>query len=61
VVGRKLATARRLIRRSHCSVGRVRSARSRRPRGKVVAQRPRAGTSLAAGARVHLVVSRGRR
>ena len=36
-------------------------ARSRRARGKVVSQSPRAGRTLAVGTRVNLVVSRGRR
>ncbi|MBA2568362.1 MAG: PASTA domain-containing protein [Actinobacteria bacterium] len=35
--------------------------RSRAPRGRVIAQSPRAGTRLRVGGRVHLVVSRGRR
>ncbi len=61
VVGRPLATARRLIRRAGCRVGRVRTARSARRRGRVLRQSPRAGIRVRRGTRVTLVVSRGRR
>ena len=53
--------ARRMITRAHCRVGRVRRAESRRPRGRVVKQSPRWGVKRARGARVSLVVSRGKR
>jgi len=61
VVGKKLPAARRMITRAHCRVGRVRRAQSRRPRGRVVKQSPRWGVKRARGARVSLVVSRGKR
>ena len=61
IVGKRLAPARRAIRRARCKVGRVRRTRSRRPRGLVVGQKPRAGAIRPVGSRVHLVVSRGRR
>jgi hypothetical protein len=61
VVGKKLVTARRMITRARCRVGRVRRAKSTKPRGRVVKQTPRWGVSRARGTRVHLVVSRGRR
>ena len=61
VVGKKLGKARASLRRASCLVGRVRRARSRRARGRVVRQTPRAGTRLCRGGRVDLVVSRGRR
>ena len=61
VVGRKLPMARRMITRAHCRVGRVRRAESRRPRGRVVKQSPRWGVKRARGARISLVVSRGKR
>jgi len=44
-----------------CSLGRVVRAYSRLRKGLVVAQSPRAGTSLAQGAPVGVTVSRGRR
>ena len=60
VVGKTLARARRMIRARHCSVGRVRRARSARARrGRVLRQNPRAGTRLRNLGRVHLVVGRG--
>jgi PASTA domain len=59
VVGKTLARARRAIRLAHCSVGRVRYARSKLRRGRVLRQSPRAGSKLARGTRVKLVVSRG--
>jgi hypothetical protein len=59
VTGKTLMRARRMIRLAHCSVGRVRRARSKRARGRVVSQRPRAGRILAVASKVNLVVSRG--
>ena len=61
VVGKRLTVARRTITRARCRVGRIRRARSMKARGRVVRQTPRAGAVRARGARVHLVVSRGRR
>ena len=60
VQGKAVAAARRAIRRAHCSVGRVRYARSRRAKGRVVSQSPRPGARKAIRAKVNLVVSRGR-
>ena len=60
VAGRALRDARVRIRRASCSVGRLRFARSARPRGVVLAQRPQARSERAIGSRVRLVVSRGR-
>jgi hypothetical protein len=57
VVGLRPASARARIRRAHCSVGRIRRARSRRV-GRVIAQSPRAGALRPRGARVNLVVGR---
>jgi GH25 family lysozyme M1 (1,4-beta-N-acetylmuramidase) len=57
VIGLRLPTARLRIRRAHCSVGRVRRVRAW-PRGRVAAQRPRAGSRLPRGARIRLVVAR---
>jgi beta-lactam-binding protein with PASTA domain len=50
-----------LLRRAHCTVGRVTRVRSRAPRGHVLRQSRRAGLRLAKGARIGLVVSTGRR
>ena len=57
VVGMRLTTARKRIRRADCSVGRVRRVRSKR-RGRVLAQFPRAGARGPRGTRVRLVVGR---
>ena len=61
VVGRSLTRARSLLRRAHCSVGRVTRVRSRAPRGRVLRQSRRPGLRLAKGARIGLLVSAGRR
>jgi len=60
-VGLGLAKARTRIRRANCRVGRVRYKRSTRARGRVVTQSPRPGAQRARGARVNLMLSRGRR
>lgn len=57
VVGRRLSHARSRIRRAHCSVGRVKRARSRRW-GRVLAQRPKAGAVRRRGYPVSLLVGR---
>jgi subtilisin family serine protease len=60
--GLKLLAAKRLLAKKGCSLGRVTRVRSRRvSRGRVVAQRPAPGMRLARGARVRVVLSRGRR
>lgn len=60
--GLTLLGAKRLLAKRGCSLGRVTRVRSRRVRrGHVVAQRPAPGLRLARGARVRVVLSRGRR
>ncbi|HEY6836643.1 MAG TPA: PASTA domain-containing protein [Gaiellaceae bacterium] len=62
VVGLTLAKAKAAIRKRHCRPGRVARAFSGTVRtGRVVAQHPKARKRLPSGARVDLVVSRGRR
>ena len=61
VVGKPLRIARSRIQRAGCRVGRVRRARSRRAKGLVLQQSPRAGRRVSRGTRVKLTVSRGRR
>jgi beta-lactam-binding protein with PASTA domain len=59
VLGLRLAAAKRKIRQRHCSVGRVRRARSRRSlRGRVINQNPRPGALRRRGFPVNLVVGR---
>jgi len=57
VIGLRLAPAKARIRARHCSVGRIRRARSRRP-GRVISQSPRGGTVKRRGFPVKLVVGR---
>jgi hypothetical protein len=57
VIGLTLVRARRRVLAGHCSVGRVHRERSRRS-GRVLSQRPRAGTAGPRGLRVKLVVGR---
>ncbi len=60
--GKTLRASRAAIRRGRCRMGQVqRRFSSRMKAGRVVAQRPRAGARLAPNARVHLVVSKGKR
>jgi subtilisin family serine protease len=60
--GLALVAAKRLLTKRGCSLGRVSRVRSRRvARGRVVAQRPAPGLRLARGARVRVILSRGRR
>jgi subtilase family serine protease len=61
VKGKTLAAAKRALARAHCKVGKVTRKFSKVRRGRVISQRPRPGTSLAAGARVNLVISKGKR
>jgi uncharacterized repeat protein (TIGR01451 family) len=62
VVGLSLVKAKRKIARAHCRVGKVRRKFStRRKKGKVVAQKPKAGRTLAAGAKVALTIGKGPR
>ena len=57
VIGLTLSRARAKLRSKHCSVGRVRRARSRRV-GRVIGQSPRPGARRARGAKVNLVIGR---
>lgn len=61
VVGQKLSAAKAKIRRRHCRVGKVTRRHSTPARkGRVLAQRPKAGRTLRNGARVNLTVGKGR-
>jgi PASTA domain len=55
------AAARRAIRRAGCTVGRIRRSHSSIRSGRVVSQSPRAGARRGAGAKVALVLSKGKR
>jgi beta-lactam-binding protein with PASTA domain len=61
VVGKTLARAKASLRSHHCRTGTVtHRASSRRLKNHVLHQSPRAGRRLANGARVNLVVGKGR-
>jgi len=62
VRNRLLATARRILSSRRCSLGRIKRRYSVRiKRGRIVSQARRPGSRLRTGARVNVVVSRGRR
>jgi Glucodextranase, domain B/PASTA domain len=59
--GKALATARRMLRKNHCAVGKIRRLHSRHVRkGRVISSKPRAGSKRRLGTKVGLVISRGR-
>jgi predicted NUDIX family NTP pyrophosphohydrolase len=61
VRGMTLGVAKQTITRANCSVGTLRRAYSKTvQRGRVISEKPAAGTVLRRGGRVNLVVSRGR-
>jgi lysophospholipase L1-like esterase len=60
VTGKQLRTARQLISRAHCSLGRITYRYAAARKGTVLAQRPRPGLELANGT-VSITVSRGRK
>jgi Tol biopolymer transport system component len=62
VAGKPLATAKRLLAKAHCKAGKVTAVKSAKvAKGRVVASRPKAGVSKAAGTKVALSVSRGKK
>jgi uncharacterized delta-60 repeat protein len=62
VKGKTLAAARRAIGNAHCSVGKVTKAFSSKvKKGRVISQKPGPGKKLAAGSKVKLTVSKGKK
>jgi beta-lactam-binding protein with PASTA domain len=59
VVGKRLTAAKAAIKRAYCSVGTVTTVASGRPKGVVVAQKPKRGKRLKPHAKIDLVVSKG--
>ena len=58
----RLATAKRILARGHCRVGKVRRAFDKYvKKGHVMSQKPNFGAVLPGGGKINLVVSRGRR
>jgi hypothetical protein len=61
VAGRTIARAKNVLHAADCNVGKITHAYSRIKKGRVIAELPRAGTSLSTGAKVALTVSKGRK
>lgn len=60
--GKRLKAAKSTLRTHYCSLGKVQHAFSSKVKTeRVISEKPRPGTELAAGAKVSLVVSQGRR
>jgi beta-lactam-binding protein with PASTA domain len=61
LVGDTVARAAKAIEKANCSVGKITTATSSKPVGKVISSSPRAGTKKGAGAKVNLKVSKGKK
>ena len=62
VKGKTLKAAKRAIGKAHCSAGKVMKAFSGKiKRGRVISQQPKPGKKLAAGSKVKLTVSKGKK
>jgi uncharacterized delta-60 repeat protein len=62
VRGRKLAAARKTIKKARCAIGKItRKPSKQAQRGRVLSQRPKAGTRVPNGTKVNLLVGQGRR
>jgi uncharacterized delta-60 repeat protein len=61
VLGKRLATAKRKVKRAHCRTGEVRRRSSPLRSGIVISQKPQPRKHLRNGARINLVVSKGSR
>jgi serine/threonine-protein kinase len=60
--GKTLSAAKRALRSHSCSLGKVkRSFSATVKKGRVISERPKPGTRLQQGAKVSLVLSKGRR
>ena len=61
VKGNSLSAAKRAIKAHNCSVGKIKHSFSRKvKKGRVISQKPKPGKRLKHGAKVNLVVSKGR-
>lgn len=61
VRGLRLGVAKAKVVEANCAVGRISRRHSKVAKGRVVSASPRAGSVLASGWQIRLVVSRGRR
>jgi beta-lactam-binding protein with PASTA domain len=61
VKGKTLDAAKSALSSAHCKAGTVTKKFSKVKKGHVISQAPKPGTSLAAGAKVNLVISKGKK
>jgi len=59
--GKPLAAAESALTQAHCKTGKVTKKFSTVRRGRVISQSPKPGTNLAAGAKINLVISKGKK
>ena len=59
MVGKTVAAARKALAASACRLGKVTLAYSKTKKGKIIRQKPKAGSDLAENAKVNVTVSRG--
>jgi eukaryotic-like serine/threonine-protein kinase len=60
VIGKTVAAARTRIGKAHCKVGTItRVTSTKKKAGKVLAEKPKAGTKLRNGGKVNLTVGKG--
>jgi hypothetical protein len=60
VIGKSLAKAKTAIKKAHCKVGKIsHKASSKKKKGKVIGQTPKAGKKLKNGAKVNVTVGKG--
>ena len=61
VKGKTLAAAKSALTQAHCKTGKVTKKFSKVKKGHVISQSPKPGTNRAAGAKVNLVISKGKK
>jgi hypothetical protein len=61
LVGKTLKAAKRALVNAHCKAGKAKSKKSKKKKGRVVAQGRKAGTRLPAGTAIKLTVSKGQK
>jgi beta-lactam-binding protein with PASTA domain len=61
VKGKTLLASKRALGQAHCQAGTITRKYSRLRKGRVISERPALGTHLVSGAKVALVVSKGKK
>ncbi|HKD95834.1 MAG TPA: PASTA domain-containing protein [Gaiellaceae bacterium] len=59
--GKTLSSAKSALKHAHCNAGKVTKKFSKVKKGRVISQKPKAGTDLPAGSKVNLVLSKGKK